>query len=295
MHKIQVLLLSVIFLSFSSTACAKALIEKDTPKSLVWKAYLPGKMDTSYLFGTIHIPLKKAFATIDTVTELMKKVDTVYFEIKYNKEELLKQSKMLLATKESEKLKNILSEENYLRIQTLAAEKLGAQAMVIDYIKPFGVVTLFTSVMIPSDTSGAMDFVLQDYAKSIGKEVKGLESIEEQMKIITSMSMEDQKDAVLEFLDKQEEIISDIDTLVQAYVEQDLEKIKSIMDSAFSESTYLSEEDFLDNRNVKMVNGIVNGCSSSSCLIGVGAAHLVGEKGLIFLLREKGFVLKPIL
>ena len=49
-----------------------------------------------------------------------------------------------------------------------------------------------------------------------------------------------------------------------------------------------------DSRNIKMIPKIEDLLSKQSNLICVGAAHLSGDKGLINLLRKKGYTLVPI-
>ncbi len=54
-------------------------------------------------------------------------------------------------------------------------------------------------------------------------------------------------------------------------------------------------EDFiLVGRNKKWIPVIKENVQKSSCLIAVGALHLPGEEGLVQLLREEGYTLKPM-
>ncbi|MNO04822.1 TraB family protein [compost metagenome] len=48
----------------------------------------------------------------------------------------------------------------------------------------------------------------------------------------------------------------------------------------------------LVDRNVKMtekIEGYLKGKDSSTYMIAVGAAHMLGEKGIVTLLQEKGY------
>jgi hypothetical protein len=53
-------------------------------------------------------------------------------------------------------------------------------------------------------------------------------------------------------------------------------------------------DSFLDARNEIWIPRLERFFTKGSCFIAVGAGHLAGEKGLITLLRNKGFTVEPI-
>lgn len=304
-QKLNVCFLSIIFLFSGSLICAQDSIERidnvsesvlnQKDNALVWKFYRDGKQDTSYLFGTIHIPIKSAFQAVDTVLDLMQKVDKVFFEIAFEPEDLMKTVNLLMATDSVDKIENILNPEDFERLQNKLESLYGAQAtLAVKNLKPFGVISMFSNAMLPSDTTFAMDIAFQQYAKSLGKEVDGLETVEEQLAIFDSISQENKKLALLDYLDNYDEQVNEFEVLLNAYLSEDLAKMKALTDSAFTESKYISKANLLTNRNEKMANSIHSIAYYDKALIGVGAAHLVGEDGLLSLLRQKGYTLEPI-
>jgi uncharacterized protein YbaP (TraB family) len=52
---------------------------------------------------------------------------------------------------------------------------------------------------------------------------------------------------------------------------------------------------FLNERNMNWLPIIISQISDKSSFIAVGALHLPGKKGIIELLREKGYTVKPII
>jgi uncharacterized protein YbaP (TraB family) len=68
------------------------------------------------------------------------------------------------------------------------------------------------------------------------------------------------------------------------------------MSQLFSEEDEIEnfEQDFLITRNLNWIPIIVDLTKKSSCFIAVGAGHLAGENGLIRLLRNQGFSVKPL-
>ena len=81
--------------------------------------------------------------------------------------------------------------------------------------------------------------------------------------------------------------------MLEVYKTQKIDSIQSL----FSESEYGQAENMdilLTKRNQNWVEELKEILKSKSVFIAVGAAHLVGEQGLITLLRKEGYTLKPL-
>jgi len=262
--------------------------------SLVWKMYKEGSNDTSFVVGTIHLPLKKAFSAVDTVSGLLKVVDMAYFELEYDPIAFASQSLFFLAKHDSEKVSTVLSVEEYQLFQDRSKELLGEFSSVVEMLKPIGVLSMFAQALIPSDTTNAMDVLFQLEAKKNGVKVGGLETIEEQLEVIKKLTIAEQKDELVDLLTNFETHRLQFDTLVNTYLNQDLATLKKLTNQSFSEETQGFKDELLTKRNHKMADKIVRYSNGNRCLFAVGAAHLVGEDGLLKLLELKGYVLEPI-
>jgi hypothetical protein len=83
------------------------------------------------------------------------------------------------------------------------------------------------------------------------------------------------------------------DTMVQVYKSQQLNKIETL----FTQSEFGMEENqdiLLDRRNQNWVIQLKTILPQQPVFIAVGAGHLVGQKGLINLLKKEGYVVKPL-
>ena len=81
--------------------------------------------------------------------------------------------------------------------------------------------------------------------------------------------------------------------MVRVYKSQQLNKIEDL----FSKSEFGMQDNqdiLLDNRNKNWVNQLNVILKKESVFIAVGAGHLVGNMGLINLLRKEGYTLRPI-
>ena len=141
---------------------------------------------------------------------------------------------------------------------------------------------------MPADTIGAIDQLLQNDFKRMGKTVASLESIQMQYDLLYGLPIDFQKKELLDAVQKEDSLQMEIYRLDSAYCNQDIKGIALLLDD-LKKHEYLSKELLSDFRNIKMIPKIETLLYQQSNLICVGAAHLSGEKGLINLLRLKGY------
>ena len=87
------------------------------------------------------------------------------------------------------------------------------------------------------------------------------------------------------------------DDLVKAYFTQDLDKIYEVTDMKLNDecdSTPEEEAALIYDRNENWVKSMPGIMKSTPTFFAVGSAHLVGEKGLLNLLRNNGFQVDPV-
>jgi uncharacterized protein YbaP (TraB family) len=115
----------------------------------------------------------------------------------------------------------------------------------------------------------------------------GLESIEFQMKLVDQTDIRTQALSILG-TDMEKEYYD----MLKIYKQQDL---GALFDLMYKTGDFVDmEEDMLIKRNDKWIPEIETQIKNESTFIAVGAAHLAGSKGLINLLRQKGYTLKPV-
>ena len=80
--------------------------------------------------------------------------------------------------------------------------------------------------------------------------------------------------------------------LQEAYRLGNLDLLDSI--NRLNSQSEAFDEKFLYRRNEIQANSIDSFLRKSSLFVGVGASHLPGERGVIEMLRKKGYKLRPI-
>ena len=142
--------------------------------------------------------------------------------------------------------------------------------------------------------ANSMDGYFQDKAKTDGKEVGGLETVEDQTKaLFDGYPLLKQKEMLLKTVRDTTSLKNDqdIQTLTQLYKEQNLDKIAEMTLKSMETEEY---NNLLKNRNDKWMPQIFEMIQKKSTFFAVGAAHLIGVDGVILRLRKEGYTVKPI-
>lgn len=166
-----------------------------------------------------------------------------------------------------------------------------------------------------------MDYGVNDNAEKMGKRIfymetaKDLMGVSEDSIYMDTCSLTKQSHQLYSYCKKRSELNNKEEEkkeeetyshkLKELYLKQDLDaalKERNLMiekgeeqlaDESFSLKKS-AEDDLRVGRNKKWIPVIKENVQKSSCLIAVGALHLPGEEGLVQLLREEGYTLKPM-
>jgi hypothetical protein len=124
----------------------------------------------------------------------------------------------------------------------------------------------------------------------------GLETIKEQLDIFDKIPLKKQAIMLHESMKQAskegEEGAGGINKLLDLYAKEALDELYAISGS-YTEDPEI-EAIFLSKRNDLMANRMVPLMQKQALFVAVGAAHLPGPKGIIALLKEKGYTLTPI-
>ena len=259
--------------------------------SILWQITGEGVKDTSYLYGTIHLPNKKYFYINPKVHEIKKKVESGAFEIKLTKDSLAYISAAMVS-KPGSRISDLYKKEEQTFIYDYF-KKIGLPSFMVNNMKPIALTTMLMTFIQPPDTTGAIDQLLQNDFKIMGKPVIGLETIKMQADLLLGMPIHLQKRDLWNSINNQDSLVNGFYALDSVYTRQDLKGISKLLDD-FEDEEYLNKDLLNDSRNLKMVEKIPDLIKNKSTLICVGTVHLCGEKGLIQLLKNKGYTLDPV-
>ena len=268
--------------------------KKNKPKeNLLWEITSPHTKCKSYLFGTIHLIEKEFFILPKSLIKKIKNSSTIIFETPYPSNSNVRN---LLFLPEGINLLSFFSENEKKKI--INWSEINLKLNESEFLENYGKYKLFilnqTITQLPYlDNSISYEQEIYKTIKSSVKKIEGLETIEEQIKLLDEIPIENQKKQILCAIDSliiNQKILREMQL---AYKNQDLQSIQKWIEKE-SINTELPIDIFLEKRNIKWLPKIIDEINNKGTFIAVGAGHLPGEKGLINLLRKKGFKLKSI-
>jgi uncharacterized protein YbaP (TraB family) len=160
------------------------------------------------------------------------------------------------------------------------------------FFKPaFFVMTLTVSEMnkIGADPQKGIDYFFKDKAMQDGKATGSLETMDQQISLLTSMDESLGSDQILESIGELKQIEVMLGELLTAWRNGDEAKMEELYIKDLKLYPKLYQTMIVDRNNkwVRNIEGYLNG--SGNTMVVVGAAHLVGVDGLINLLRKRGY------
>ncbi|MBC7748588.1 MAG: TraB/GumN family protein [Methylotenera sp.] len=257
------------------------------PNSLLWEISGNGIEKPSYLYGTIHMICESDFFMKEKVNTAFAKTSKLALEINMaDTSEMKYMQKVAMGTMP---LSKQLSASQAKKLDQILQKIAG---MSLSQVDNYSMVTVMSLIAMKSGGCvNIKSYEMEFLAKAIAakKLVIGLEKAQEQMDIISKA-----------FTD--EEMINMLGEMNQELFKKSVkdykqENIKNIYTAA-TDVKMMNEEDkklILDNRNLNWIAKMSELMKNESVFFAVGAGHLSGEYGVIKLLRNAGYTVKPIL
>lgn len=271
--------------------------------SIMWEISGKGLTKKSYLFGTMHVSNKLAFNLSDTFYNAIKRVDAIAIEINplswqedYTKSIFNKMIGMALKFKGGSSTNNYITKSTYQFTESDEGFKnaLSTDPEVLNHF----LYRNYTQA-IDFEENTYLDMHIFQCAKKLNKYFYGLENFEESEQLmfkgIKAQALDVKKKSRSTEADEDDIKSSkrSADNIEDAYRNGDLDLLDSL--SRKISNTEAFNEFFLDERNKIHANEIDRIIKKGQNIFAaVGAAHLPGNKGVIELLRAKGYTLKPV-
>lgn len=253
-----------------------------------------GVRHTSYVLGTMHTAGTEVIDTLAGLAEALEHVAVVYVEV-LSSDMALTPAAMACAIAPSDStLQRLLSPaalDSVCRyVSTFGVD--GARTLeALGKMKPAMLDAFLEVRRAGASTDMAMDIALQHRATAMGKDVRALETAEQQVRMLMGTPVAEQLEALMESVRAPEAAQAVSDSLVAAYRCQDLEAIGRLLVRGMREA-YAERMVYARNRAWAAV--LVPEMRCRSVLVAVGAGHLVGPEGLLAMLRSAGFDVSPV-
>ena len=282
------------------TLLALSLLCLTSNAQLVWKISGNGIKKPSYILGTHH---GCPFTYCDSIPGLMKafdKVDNIIGEInmielaEMSPERMQKMQAMMMMPADTSLL-SLFSTEEAAKVNEWLGKKMGASLEMLSVMKPMTImVTVQNKEMMEVIPEVAdmttIDKYMQTLGQRKGKTIGELETADYQMELLYGNSLEEQADALLEMIDHGDSK-GLLQQLTNAYKSQNLDTLWKVFQEQMTGYEY---DAIVKVRNLNWEKQMKELLPKQSTLFVVGAGHLPGESGMINLLSEAGFKVKPV-
>jgi uncharacterized protein YbaP (TraB family) len=279
MKKIVLLSLSLLFSLYSFSQ-----------NSLLWKVENPDKPGRiSYVFGTMHLQDSSINCFGDEVWSAITSCEVVAGELDL-KDPKVMMSLMGKMNMKDTTLSDLLTPDEMKSLTKVMADLVEPFLWTMSQkMKPF---FLMAPIYAAIDTLPKYDLPMDMRIMNAGKTSVGLETADEQMAAVESISLKDQAEMLFELTQNMDSVRSSFAEMKKLYLAQDIDGLLEFTELAEVDPSFSTN--FIVTRNQRMAERLVSMLDTQTVFCAVGAAHLAGEEGMLNYLREKSFVLTPV-
>ncbi len=288
-------LLAVVMLFNCCNAQSNKLKLKinNNDNTLLWEISGKKLAVPSYLFGTFHLICKDDIPFGIQLKTAVQSVKEIYMELDMDDPATMMGGLFLMNMRGDTTLRKLYTEAEYKKVELFFKDSLHTPLTMFQKMKPFFAMSMIYPKMLPCKTMSGVEQELMKLAKANKKEIQGLETMAFQAAVFDSIPYAQQAKELLKTIDSLQAYKKYFDTMVSAYKKQELKEIQNL----FTKSEFGMEENqdiLLDKRNKNWVKQLKEIMKKEPVFIAVGAGHLVGQMGLIELLRKEGYTVRPI-
>ena len=283
--------LAVLFVPF-------APVEAQAQRSFLWK--VESKMSTVYILGSVHFLKKENYPLTARIEEAFQRSSALVVEANINDLGKLDPQRLLSGAfyGDDDSMDRHLSPEVVQLVKKETGD-LGIPIELVNRQKPwFLAITLEALELMKSgyDPQYGIDLHFLNKARP-EKRILELESLDDQLRLLSNLSDRDQELFLLLTLTDLRNLGEQADRMVKAWADGEPERLESIITKSVREEPRLRPvfEKLIDERNRKMVVKIEEYLKTGeSYFVVVGAGHLVGNKGIIEILKNKGYTVEQL-
>jgi len=264
--------------------------EKAAPAPKMW--VIRDADSTIYLYGSFHLLKPDTQWKTPALDKVFNSADTLYLEVDNLDDQ---QAAVALVQKygidpTGSLLKTYTPEEQQLIREVFAKYGLNIDQLVV--LKPWlASLTLMVTQMQKAgyDPNAGVDKTLLAEARAKGLPVKGLETLEDQMRILSGGLMGDEARGLLDAVKDEPKTAALFDDMLTAWKTGDEKALTKLLVTEMKEKTPTMYKEVLVNRNqnwVAPIKAVLAG--SGTQMIVVGAGHLAGPDSVQALLKKEG-------
>jgi uncharacterized protein len=255
---------------------------------MLWKFYKDNPEDCSYLLGTMHLATDEAYTYADIAKKYIDAVPVYAGEMDLNEAAAHDMMQHMLLP-DDDRFSSFFRPKQYQKYLKIIVKTFGIDITKYDRCTPFFLNNLLAELSLPKSKNEALDHYLWNYAMANDKEMKGVESFEDQLRVLQQIPQEFQVKSFRSALKNIKAFKSKLRSINKMYREGEVNKIYKASKKSMGPIRKL----MIYDRNIYMTEKVIKFVGQKPLFVAVGAAHLPGKKGLLALLKKEGFTIKP--
>jgi uncharacterized protein YbaP (TraB family) len=263
-------------------------------QGLLWKVSSP--TGTVYLFGSIHLATEEMYPLPEKVETAFDGAGQLVVEVNAGPEQQAELGQMMMSKGSyppEESLTDHISDETHAQL-TRYLEGAGLPAAPFNRFEPW-LIALTVSVLelqkLGLDPTLGIDQHFIAKAKD-SKPILELETAEEQLSLFDGLPAELQQLMLKKTLLEIDRMAEDMEEMIGAWTRGDTAAMEALMYKSMKEAPELAPffKKLFTDRNLTMADKIAAFLDTDSTyFVLVGAGHLVGDDGIVALLKGKEF------
>jgi len=266
-------------------------------QSPVWA--IKGAHNTVYLAGSVHLLKKDDMSLPPAFERAYAAAKTLVMEVDIDEmdspaaQELILQKGMFA---DGTTLHDSIGQASYDRVAAEAA-RLGLPIEGLQQFEPWAVALTLTQLEYAAlgfDPDEGVERQLGRRAHADGKHIQGLETLEQQIGILASLSKDDQAAFLEQTVTEMHDADRETQEIVAAWRSGNAAKLAALMSEDFKNlpSLYYSLVTARNRRWIPQIEHLLK--ADQNYFVIVGALHLVGDGGLLQLARADGLEPRPL-
>ncbi len=258
-------------------------------EGLIWELISPtgGK---NLIVGTMHIGDARVMAVANNAIPLIDQYTAFAMEVVLGASAMLQLQTSMFFT-DGNNLESLVGAELFADTAKRIA-RYGVPDALLRQMKPWAV---FTTLSLPPGQSNVpMDIQLMEQAQAKGLDIRGIETVAEQVDIFESISVDDQVQMLRETVCHYEIVQAELESMIKLYGTEDLAGLYRLSMRHVVDHRESFMDALLWERNGKMFARLGEDVRDGGWFIAVGALHLAGTRGLLEMFEQDGFEVRRL-
>ena len=271
-----------------------------TQGQLLWKITGKGLKNPSYLFGTHHLIPIQFLDSVPGLYPAFNSTKMVVSEVVLNNLDATPAIRKAALLPDTITIRGLLNQAEYEFVNQELTNTLRMSLDNLNKMHPSLISKLYELELYKKyehfDENTQSDTYFQLVAAKKGIPIAGLETVEQQVKLLFPENIKKETQLLVASIRNKEMLIQEMREMNQLYREGNLDALEVLANQSNKQWNVSEEENkkLIDDRNINWVKQLPDLIKNNSCFVAVGALHLPGNKGLIKLLKNEGYKVIPV-